>query len=882
VELDVFICYSTRDAEAAAAICERLEEGGIGCWIAPRNAVAGLPYSRQIVEAIEVTPILLLVLSANAGESRAVLGEVELATNRGKVILPVRIDGAPPSTALEFYIRAIHWFEASASFAVAAPELVRQVGSLLGRAAKGAVDRRHAGDAPRHNLPFVFTSFVGREHELGEIEAQLNAARLVTLCGPGGIGKTSLALEIGMRELETYRDGVWFVDLAQTEDESLVAKTFAATFALEESPNLPIADLLLAYLKSKSALLIADNCEHVVAGTARLVERILRGASGVKVLATTHEALGVPGEQTYAVPALSLPPPGAVGKLRAEQASEFGALELFANRARAANRTFALTDDNAPAVAAICTRLDGIALAIELVAASSNVMAPQELLESLDRRFLLLTGGTRTALPRQKTLRALIDWSYDRLSLKEQLLFRRLAIFAGSFTREDCAVVCIADTIAAEDVLELLDSLIAKSLVQVDFTTLPTRYRLLAPMRTYGAAEVAEKGELVALSRMHAEAFGAVAERLEAAWETTPDDVWKARAEPQLENWRAAMRWAFGRNGDSVMAARLVAALGPVWFSMAPSEGRRWVHMALNAVTRTTPIEVIAKLRLADAHLAMLGMRYAAALADAERALEIFTQLADPTGTALAQMFAGAARGFQGDVEDGTRLLESALAVFRRLGSQRMVASALIYLGTMQIIARKPDASGAFFVEALPLLRSVGAARAAAHIGVVVAEAKFGEGDARKAVELVTEALEADRALHNLDAVPFDLNNLAAYLISLERWDEAESRAREALTLAQERELTAATVWALQHLAAILAMRPRDGGSLDELRTAAGLLGYVEAQIETLELRREFTEQREYESALRAVERELGEEASVLLRLARGWSETQAGAAARF
>ncbi len=879
MEHDVFICHSTADARTAAEICDLLEANEVRCWIAPRDPVAGIPYSQQIVAAIEAAPVLLLVFSGNANNTRAVLSELELAANRGKVILPVRIDDVPPASALEFYVRAIHWFDAATQpLHEVGRELVRQVKTLAGRPSAMVTERTQTVEAPHHNLPFSLTSFVGREREIGELEDLLQTARLVTLCGAGGIGKTSLAVHVATRKLDAYPDGVWFVDLAQAEDESLLVATFAAVFGLEESPRRPIAETLLAYLRKKHLLLIADNCEHVVAEAARLVERILRSSLRVAVLATSREALGVAGERTYRVPSLACPRSAMVRTLNADTALEFGALALFADRAQAAKPNFVLDDDNAPTVAAICGRLDGIALAIELAAARVSVMSLHELSESLNERFRVLTSGARTALPRQKTLRALIDWSYDLLSQNEQQLFRRLAVFAGDFTLNDTVAVCADGAIRNFEILDLLASLIDKSLVQADFTSDDTRYRLLESMRAYGSEKLAERGEFDALHRAHALAFLKTAERLEDHWETTPDAAWKERAEPNFENWRAALRWALDADGDRAVGQQLAATLRPVWFSLARSEGRRWIKAGTDAISEVTPPEVVAKLALCEAHLAMLAQQYEAALTPADRAREIFQQIGDSEGAALAGMFVGAARGLQGDVGAGAPLLEEALKEFRRRGSQRTISSTLIYLGTVKIIAGDTSGSRPLFHEALSLLKSIGATRPAAHIAPLLAEAEFQDGNAVTAVDLLSEAVAAERALGHLDNVPFDLCNLSAYLIALDRWNDAERDAREALALALDRQIPAATVWALHHLSAILALRgyEDDRAELAARRRAAQLLGFVDARIAELRMRRDFTEQKEYERALRALSSALRGEADALRDEGRRWNQERA------
>jgi predicted ATPase len=885
---EVFICHSADDARVAAEVCDCLEADGIGCWIAPRDPVAGIPYGQQLVTAIEAAPILLLIFSASANQSRAVLSEVELASNRRKIILPVRIGDVLPSPGLEFYVRAIHWFDAAAQ-----PEdrkwteLVRQVRELIGRRADDdAFAKRAPNAAPPHNLPLALTSFVGRERDVVQVEALLATSRLVTLCGPGGIGKTSLAIAVAKRNFEAYSDGAWFVDLAQVVDSASVANAFALTFHLHESPGASMLDALLSHSKNKRLLLIVDNCEQVIAEAARVVDAILQGSPNVAIIATTREPLAVRGETVYRVPSLAVPSEGYSRTLTATEALQYGAIELFYDRARAANRSFALTDESAPAIAAICRRLDGIALAIELAAARVKVLSPKDIAASLDDRFRLLTEGTRTALPRQKTLRAMIDWSYALLSEEERSMFRWLAVFAGSFSLADAIAVCSnnAPTSARLDagaVLDLLASLIDKSLLQADFAADETRYMLLESMRAYANGKLREHRELEALSRAHAIAFLQTAETLERAWETTPDAEWRRLAEPQLDNSRAALRWAFGTHGDVRLGQRLVAAMAPTWFAMAPSEGRRWIQGALERLDEGTPAAIAAALALSEAHLAMLAQQYKDALSRAERARELFGELKDSRGKALANMFAGAALGLQGDVAQGTALLEASLEEFRRSDSRRTIGAALNYLGILQLASGNVAASRPFFYEALSLLKSVGAARAAAHIALYLAEAEFREGDAAKAVQMVTEALTAERALNLLDSVAFDLCNLAAYLVALDSWDEAREHALEALSLALEREIGAATVWALQHLSAISALRPSGDGSARDRRIGAQLAGFVDARIAELSLQRDFTEKSEYERVIAALGDVLGSEASLLLEEGRGWHEARAVEEAR-
>ena len=866
---DVFICHSSANAQDARDICDRLEAEGITCWIAPRDPVPGIPYGQQLVSAIAHARVVLFVLSADANESGAVLSELELAANRKKIILPVRIEEVAPSASLEFYLRAIHWFDATSRPRDEIwPELLRYVRGLLAQAspAKEAAEAAPKGSvsrAPRHNLPAAVSSFVGRDAELAEVEEFLKASRLVTLCGAGGIGKTTLALRIAMGRLNDYPNGAWLVDLAQIEDATLVAKSFAAVFDLRESANRPILDTLLAYLKSKHLLIVLDSCEHVVAEAARVTETILRGCASVTVLATTRETLGVRGEQIYRVPSLS----------------ESDAIALFVDRAKAADSRFGLSGENAPVVAEICRRLDGIALAIELAAARVKMLAVNALADGLNARFDIVTGGSRTALPRQKTLRAMIDWSYDLLGEQERALFRRLAIFAGSFTLYAATEVCASDGVLEAGVLDLLGSLVDKSMVQADFVRDEVRYHLLDSMRAYGHEKLVAQSEFEATALAHASAFLKVAETLESAGETTPDKAWKLKAEPELENWRAALRWAFGSTGDAALGQRLAAALRPVWFTMAPSEGREWIRMGLESVDDSTPTRMLARLEVSDAHLAMLAQQYESAMHAAERALELFAQEDDAQGIALANMFVGAARGMGGELETGAAYLERALDAFRQLGARRAIGGTLVYLGIVKLSSGDVSAPRALFGEALELLESIGAARPAAHVALSLAELEYRAGDAVAAARLGTQALTAERALNDLDAVTFDLCNLSAYLVALGRWEEARTHAREALSLALDRQIASATIWALQHLAAISALRPsrRVAAASEGRSRAAQLIGFVDSRLTDFKMRRDFTEQTEYERILAA----LDGEGSRHQEEGRVWTEARAAEEAR-
>ena len=345
---------------------------------------------------------------------------------------------------------------------------------------------------PDNNLPQQVTTLIGREAELAEIKAALGKHRLVTLVGSGGVGKTRASLEVAADLLESHPDGVWFVELAPLSDPLLVPEIVAGLFGASITTDRVPLEALVGILRQKRTLLVLDNCEHLVAAVAQLADAILRHCPQVSLLASSREPLAIQGESTYRMPSLGFPE--QIEGISAARALEFGAVRLFVERATAIMPGFALGEDNASAVAAICKRLDGVALAIELAVPRLKMLKVQELAERLDERFKLLTGGSRTALPRQQTLKALIDWSYNLLSEPEQTLLQRLSVFAGGWTLASAGAVAAGAGIADWEVFDLLAALVDKSLVVADASGKETRYRLLESTRQYAAEKLAENG----------------------------------------------------------------------------------------------------------------------------------------------------------------------------------------------------------------------------------------------------------------------------------------------------------------------------------------------------------------------------------------------------
>jgi predicted ATPase/class 3 adenylate cyclase len=358
-------------------------------------------------------------------------------------------------------------------------------------------------DARPNNLPVQSTSFVGREQDIADVIELLERHRLLTLVGSGGVGKTRLAVHVGGELLDRYPDGVWFVDLAPISDPELVSSVTGQALGMSQQQGQRVDEAIAQWLKRKKLLIVFDNCEHVLEPVAQLAESILAAAPDVRILATSRQALNIAGESAHQLP--SLPLPADIERLTADEALQYGAIVLFVDRARAANTRFTLTDDTASIVAEICRRLDGIPLAIELAAARIKVLSIPNLAQRLNERFKILTGGSRTALPRQKTLGALIDWSYDLLTPQEQLLFTRVGIFAGGFSLDAATAVCSGEDLDEIEILDLLASLIHKSLLVADTSGEHERYSLLESTRAYALEKLTAAGAHEQFARRHAE-----------------------------------------------------------------------------------------------------------------------------------------------------------------------------------------------------------------------------------------------------------------------------------------------------------------------------------------------------------------------------------------
>jgi predicted ATPase len=529
-----------------------------------------------------------------------------------------------------------------------------------------------------HNLPLQVTSFVGREKEMAEVRQLLRKTRLLTLTGVGGTGKTRLALQVAADRVGEYPAGLWLAELAPLSDSTLVPQTVATLLGVREEPGRPLTATLVEALKPKKLLVLLDNCEHLLTACAQLADALLRACPGVQVLATSREGLNIPGETTYRLPSLSVPPPTAwagyplAGGGRhlpatVENLTQYEAVHLFLDRAATMAPAFTLTDANANAVAQVCCRLDGIPLAIELAAARVKVLSVEKIAQLLDDRFRLLTGGSRTALPRQQTLRALIDWSYDLLSEPERRLLCRLAVFAGGWTLEAASAVGIGDPIEEPEVLDLLTALVERSLVVYEGQE--ERYRLLETVRQYGRDRLRESGEGEAVRRRHHDFFLTLAEE-EGSKLGGPEQLQVLdRLEREHDNLRAALAWS-GAQGQGEAGLRLAAALWHFWQVRGyVGEGR----------------ENLAGM------LALPGAQ------------------ARTAARAQALHGAGLLASHQGDHRAARALLEESLAICRELGIKEGGAKNLEGLAVVAVAQAQPERAARLFGVAEGLREAIGA-----------------------------------------------------------------------------------------------------------------------------------------------------------------------------
>ena len=576
-------------------------------------------------------------------------------------------------------------------------------------------------EATPNNLPQQMTSFIGRERELIEAKALLAKTRLLTLLGMGGLGKTRLSLQIGADALEQYPDGVWFVDLAPIKDASLVTNIAAQVLGVREEAGKPLVQTLCAQIKERQLLLIVDNCEHLVSACASLADVLLQAAPKLRILATSREALHIRGEQTY--PVLPLRVPDATAGVESLLRSD--AVQLFVERTRLQKPAFSVSDEEAPAVAELCARLDGIPLALELAAARMRSMSVAQINERLHDRFKLLTGGSRVALERQQTLRALVNWSYDLLQKSEQIVLDRLSVFAGGFDLAAAEVVCGAEPLAPDDILDLVTSLVDKSLVMFEHERGGARYGLLETIREfahehltkqrYGILEtirevaqqrLEQRDDVAATAARHCDYFLGIAKTGRAKLQGPEGGQWTRRLEVELDNLRAAIAVALAGGVDPVIAVKFEVAL--MNFRIL----RGYLTEARNNIQAALGLPGLPD--IARCHALYVGGCLATRQGDPAGAMAMLTEclalrrrLGDPRETAGTLSTLAMAHLQQGDTAMARERAEEALGTFREIGDKLGEAVGLLHLG--EICMQLPDDAKAreHFEQCLVLAQSL-------------------------------------------------------------------------------------------------------------------------------------------------------------------------------
>lgn len=719
-------------------------------------------------------------------------------------------------------------------------------------------------DASPDHLPVQLTSFIGREKELDEVKQLLSQDRLLTLTGPGGSGKTRLALQAAAEMSEHFQDGVYFVALASIDDPGLVPPVIAQSLGITEAPGRAIIDRVKDDLSKKTILLVLDNFEQVIEAAA-LVAELLVASTGLKIIVTSRESLRVSGEREY--PVLPLALPDLTQTPSQETLSQYASVELFFQRARAVKPDFEITGDNAPAVAEICSRLDGLPLAIELAAARIKLLPPHAMLTRLENRLAFLTGGARDLPARQQTLRNAIAWSFDLLDEHEKQLFCRLSIFAGGCTLD--AVEAVAGGLMSGDlepVLDEIESLLDKSLLrEAESAAGEPRYVMLETLREFGLEQFEASGELDDARYRHAAYFLTLAEQGETVTESAQQVQWLNRMEQEHDNIRAALDWSKTTEGKGDLCVRLAGLAGLFWEARGYySEGRKRLDDILAIEPAQERNAARARLLARAAELAYRQSDYVATISFAAESLAIYREAVDQQGTASALIKLGNAAVEMGDYAAGSGFSEEALSIWRQLGDKHGTARALISLGWAALRTGSDALARMRLEEALTLSRDLGDSRRIGFELSGLGEVALRQGDTMRAVQLVEESLAIRRQLGNKWGIGVSLGILGWAAIREGHWELAAARLGESLEIRQETGDQSGIAWCLERMADIALAQGQAEKAARFVGAGAALRASISSVIDP-------ADQPEYDRRISSLRAELGQE-----RFTAAWDEGQA------
>lgn len=720
------------------------------------------------------------------------------------------------------------------------------------------------------NLPLQLTSFIGREREMREVKKLLCLAttRFLTLTGVGGCGKTRFALQIASDLLEHFPDGAWLIELASLSDPMLVPQAVAAVFEVRESSDRLLIDALTNYLQSKHLLLVFDNCEHLIEACAQLVETLLHTCSHLRILATSRESFDILGETVWHVPSLSLPDLNELPKPGIEPIStltQSEAARLFVDRALGALPAFRLTERNVMAIAQICQRLDGMPLAIELAAARVKVLSVEQIAARLNDRFNLLTVGNRTALPRQQTLRATMDWSYDLLTEEERVLFRRLAVFAGGWTLPAAERICSGNGIDSHQVMDLLARLLDKSLVGITEQEGEIRYSFLETVRQYALEKLREAGEIDIVQLQLYEFLLHLLAEAESGMQGAAQTAWLECIEGELDNFRTTLEWSLQQSAKTKQGVglRLVVAMSEFWLRRNYwKEGREWIARALkeppddqlllprvkalkyafqfsieigdiNAarshleendklVSRLRDDKEIADLTLQRARLARFEHQLDKSRSYAEESLKQFTLLGDERGMASALGLLGVVERTQGENTTAREHLNESLRLYKKIGDREALGNSLSHSAFAAFQLRDFSGAHSLFKELLTLAEETADKSLMRHALVNLGEVARSAGDDDQAERYYYASLALARELSAKLHAGCDLLNLGYVAVHKGNYHSARQYFRECVTIHQEEKLDWGIATAVEGFASLAAMQGK-------AESAARLLGAIES-----------------------------------------------------